>query len=74
METLGFRVAGSRLVPYVEFDLGASAQKARWALPIEEVVVGPKVSVQHTEISLRLLYKKLGWPSPEVRPSSIPLC
>lgn len=68
-----FRVTNGSMVPYIEFDLGPSAQKTSWQLPISAIVIGSKVNQERAEKSINLLYKNLSLDPPPVRRSSIPL-
>lgn len=68
-----FRVVNGSLVPYMEFDLGPSAQKTRWQLPISSIVLGSKVNRLRAEKSIALLYKNMQVDPPPTRISRIPL-
>jgi hypothetical protein len=68
-----FRVSGGHIVPYLPLDIGPSAQKKSWTLPIAEIVLGPRVSKPRIEKSIRLICKNQGIAVPELRMSRIPL-
>lgn len=68
-----FRVVGGNIVPYLPLDIGASAQKDVWNLPISAIVFGSKVNIEMAKKSIQLVCKGLSIQAPEFRFSKIPL-
>lgn len=68
-----FRVSGKDIVPYVELDIAPSAQKQVWFLPIEEIIVGPRIDLNKARKSIGLIYRYLSTDMPLVNGSSVPL-
>lgn len=68
-----FRTDGGQIVPYMELDLGPSARKETWALPITEIIAGPQIDYHKAGKSIELIYGEFDAAMPEVRGSSIAL-
>jgi hypothetical protein len=64
---LKYRVRGSLIVPYIEFDV-----KQELANFLEAVIVGPISHKEQTAEAIRLLLTQNGFPSVEVRYSKTP--
>lgn len=69
---VNMRATPSRLVPYIELKLTASAAEAPTP-PIATVIMGPTVKEPTAEVSLRLLLDKKGHKDAIIEPSKIPL-
>ncbi len=68
-----FRESNHTIVPFLPLDLGPSAQKSTWTLPIAEIVIGARVNRERAEKSIRLLCNSSSMPVPVLRLSRIPL-
>lgn len=68
-----FRTNNNVLIPFMELDIGPSAQKRNWALPITEIIVGSKNDMDKIERCITILYKSKVAKKPDIRKSIIPL-
>jgi Protein of unknown function (DUF2971) len=72
-QEIQFRTSGYSIVPYLPPDLGPSAQKNVWNLPISAIVLGSCLNRLNAEKSITLICKNKGMDTPELKISKIPL-
>ena len=72
-EELSFRELRGTIVPYVEMKFAPLKPDPPYQLPIVEIIQGPLRDPLLGEKSLRMLLKKLGYTSVEIRRSKVPI-
>lgn len=68
-----FRMADSTIVPYIELHLCKKAHKSCNSLPINEIIIGPKIDFKKAAKSINLVYKNLLIKLPVIKESNISL-
>jgi hypothetical protein len=72
-QEIKFRASNDSIIPYLELDIGPSAQKTSWVLPIKRIISGPKINHERAEKSINLIYREIKTTPPAVEKSAIPL-
>ena len=68
-----FRMVGSTITPYIEINLCQKVTNQNTYLPIDKIIMGPKINFKKAEKSISLACKNLNMEIPNIKKSTISL-